>query len=107
MLRKAMIATAAAAMIGAGALVGTTTAASAGGQVSGSIQFGGPGWNVQIGNFGHHRQRVCTPIVKTVKYWKWGRPHWRQVVVGYDCHRRGPHHGGPHYPGPWLPGWGW
>ncbi len=102
MLKKTLIATAAAGMIAAGSLVATTVGASAGA----AVQFGGPGWNVQIGNFGHGKHnRHCRPIVKTVKYWKWGRPHWRQVVVGYDCHRRGPP--GPPFPGPWAPGWGW
>ena len=105
MLKKTLIATAAAGMIAAGSLVATTVGASASGP---SIQFGGPGWNVQIGNFGgRHHNRNCRPVVKTVKYWKWGRPHWRQVVVGYDCHRRGPRHGGPPpFPGPGFPGWG-
>jgi hypothetical protein len=103
-------------MIAAGSLVATTgTAAASGPYVSGSVQFGGPGWNLQIGNFGqpHHFPRHCRPIVKTVKYWKWGKPHWRQVVVGYDCHRRMRHHAppfpgpfpGPWFPGPWNPGW--
>lgn len=108
MLKRTLIATAAAGMIAAGSLVaGTGSAAASNPYVSGSIQFGGPGWSVQIGNFGHSRHhRSCRPIVKTVKYWKWGKPHWQQVVVGYDCHRRGPRHGGPPFPGPWFPGWG-
>ena len=110
MLRKTLIATATASMLAAGSLVATTPTAFAHGTgVSGSIQFGGPGWNVQIGTPGFygHQNRHCRPIVKTVKYWKWGRPHWRQVVVGHDCKRR--HFNPPHFPGGpgWGPGWGW
>ncbi len=112
MLKKKLIAAAAAGMIAAGSLVATTVGASAGNSgFSGSLSFGGPGWSLQFGNFGYgkHHNRHCRPIVKTVKYWKWGRPHWRQVVVGYDCHRRGGHHRPPHFPGPWGGGgyWGW
>ena len=112
MFRKTLIATAAAGMLAAGSLVASTATASAHGTgVSGSIQFGGPGWNVQIGTpgFRGQPQQSCRPIVKTVKYWQWGRPHWRQVVVGYDCHRRGPPRRVPQYPGfpsPGFPGWG-
>jgi hypothetical protein len=109
MLRKTLIATATAGMLAAGSLVATTATATAHGtSVSGSIQFGGPGWNVQIGTpgFRGHQNRHCRPIVKTVKYWKWGRPHWRQVVVGHDCNRR--HHSPqfPSFPGWGGPGWG-
>ena len=106
MLRKTIIATAAAGMLAAGSLVASSATASASGP---GIQFGGPGWNVQIGTPGFHGQpnRYCRPIVKTVKYWKWGRPHWRQVVVGHDCgHRRGPPRHGPGFPGWGGPGWG-
>jgi hypothetical protein len=109
MIRKALIATATAGMLAAGSLAASTLPASASSVgVSGSIQFGGPGWSVQIGNpgfYGHHHNRHCRPIVKTVKYWKWGRPHWKQVVVGFDCKRR--HHSPQYFPGfPGGPGWG-
>jgi len=105
MLRKTLIATAAAGMLTAGSLVATPASAHGTG-VSGSIQFGGPGWNVQIGTpgFRGYPNRYCKPIVKTVKYWQWGRPHWRQVVVGHNCHRRGPPRHQPHFPGPYFPG---
>jgi hypothetical protein len=103
MFRKTLLATAAAGMLAAGSLVASTATASASGP---SIQFGGPGWNVQIGTpgFRGYPNRYCKPIVKTVKYWQWGRPHWRQVVVGHNCHRRGPPRHQPHFPGPYFPG---
>lgn len=114
MLRKTLIATAAAGMLAAGSLVASPASAH-GTNVSGSIQFGGPGWNVQIGTPGvyRHANPYCKPIVKTVKYWQWGRPHWRQVVVGYNCRHRqpapAPFFPGPYFPGPFPggPGWGW
>jgi hypothetical protein len=104
MLKKKLIATAAAGMIAVGSLVATTVGASASSGFSGSFSFGGPGWSLQFGNpgYGRHHNRHCRPIVKTVKFWKWGRPHWRQVVVGYDCHRRGGHGRGH---GKWGGGW--
>jgi hypothetical protein len=114
MFRRTLIATAAAGLLAAGSLVATTASASASGP---SIHFGGPGWNVQIGTFhpgyrNHYPRQHCRPIVKTVKSWKWGKPHWQQVVVGYDCKRRPgpprhPHFPGPGFPGYGGPGWGW
>jgi len=116
MFKKALIATATASMIAAGSLIAATSTASAHGPGGpGGMQFGGPGWSFQFGfgpSFQNHPQRFCRPIVKNVKWWdRWGRPHWKQVVVGNNC-RRGPHQGpgGPGFPGglgPGMgPGWG-
>jgi hypothetical protein len=113
MLRKTLIATAAAGMLAAGSLVASPASAHGTG-ASGSIQFGGPGWNVQIGTPGiyGHQNPYCKPIVKTVKYWQWGRPYWRQVVVGYNCRHRRPAPVAPFFPfpgsfppGPWGGTW--
>jgi hypothetical protein len=104
MLKKTLIATATAGLISVGALVGTAGTASAA-----SITFGGPGWHVGIGNgpnWGGPRPRqVCQPVFKTVRWWdRWGRPHFKRVVVRQECHWvGGPHHGGPKH-GP-NPGW--
>ena len=87
MMKKTLIATATAGLIAAGAMVATTGTASAAG-----IYFGGPGWSVGIsdghGWRGHRRpHRVCKPVFKTVRWWdRWGRPHFKQVVVGQECH---------------------
>lgn len=118
MFRKTILATAAAGMLAAGSLVAATSTASAGqgyGGPGGTIQFGGPSWNLQIGGFGFgfgqpfppQPPKFCKPIVKTVKWWdKWHRPHWSNVVVSYKCK---PPFGGPHR-GPWSgpggPGFG-
>ena len=112
MIKQTLLATVAAGMIAAGST--SAFAHGPGGYGPGGygpgIQFGGPGWNVQIGNgFPHHPpQRVCKPIVKKVKWWdKFGYPHWNQVVVGQKCFfvkHNGP---GPGYgPGFGGPGWG-
>ncbi len=99
MFKKTLIATAAAGMLAAGALVGTAGAASAA-----SVQFGGPGWHIGIGNgpgyFPHRPRQVCHPVFKTVKWWdRWHRPHFKRVVVRQQCTWvYGPQHGGP---GPW------
>lgn len=117
MFRKTILATAAAGMLAAGSLVAATSTASAHGPggPGGSIQFGGPSWNLQIGGFGFgfgqpfppQPPKFCKPIVKTVKWWdKWHRPHWSNVVVSYKCK---PPFGGRHH-GPWSgpggPGFG-
>ena len=112
MFNKTILATATAGLIALGALGATTSAASAGGgyggQGSGSMQFGGPGFNLQFG-FGngprnYHQQKFCKPVVKKVKYWRHGHPHWRVVVVGYKCFR--PRHNDPWNNGPgWGGGW--
>ena len=123
MFKQTILAAAAAGMIAVGALGATTSAASAGGYGgpgpgSGSVQFGGPGWNLQLGfGNGHpqfHQQKFCKPVVKKVKWWDhWGNPHWTQVVVGQKCFFKsgnGPHHGNDWDDnGPWNnngPGWG-
>lgn len=90
MFKQTLIATATAGLIALGGLGATTTAASAA-----SIQFGGPNWNVQIGNgypgprpFFHEMRPkpVCTPVTRTVKWWDhWNRPHWTVMVVGQTC----------------------
>jgi hypothetical protein len=86
MMKKTLIATATAGLIAAGAMFATTGTASADG-----VYFNGPGWSVGIGDSGwrHYRpQRACEPIFKTVRWWDaWGRPHFKQVVVGRDCGR--------------------
>jgi hypothetical protein len=111
MMKKTLIATATAGLIAVGAMVGTTSTASAAG-----VYFGGPGWSVGIGGPGWGPQRECRPIFKTVRWWdRWGRPHFKQVVVGRDCGRNHGPHGGWGGPGPnpgWggpgpNPGWGW
>ena len=110
MMKKTLIATATAGLIAAGAMVGTTSTASAAG-----VYFGGPGWTVGIGGPGFGPQRphqVCEPAFKPVRWWdRYGRPHIRQVVVRQDCHwtygrwnDRGPNPGWGGY-GP-NPGWG-
>lgn len=109
MFRKTLIATAAAGMLAAGGLVAGTGTAAASGYVSGSIHFGGPGFSLHFGAPGyHHYRQHCKPIVKKVKYWKKGKAHWRNVVVGQNCHHRPPpkvvypyHPWGPH----WGPAW--
>ncbi len=130
MFRKTLLATAAAGMLATGSLVAATSTASAHGPgaPNAAIQFGGPGWNVQIGNWGpgfapqfpQKPPKFCTPVVKNVKWWdKWGRPHWSAVVVSYTCkapghHNHGPWNGpggpggfpgGPGFPGGSGPGW--
>lgn len=126
MFKKTILATATAGLIAVGALGATTSAASAAnyngyGNGSGSVQFGGPGFNLQFGFGGHpqyHPQKVCQPVFKKVKWWdRWGHPHWSQVVVSQKCFFKpgnGPHHNGPwNNDGPWDnhgphngPGWG-
>ena len=111
MMKKTLIATATAGLIAAGAMVGTTSTASAAG-----VYFGGPGWSVGIGGPGFGPQRphqVCQPVFKSVRWWdRYGRPHIRQVVVRQECHwafgpgggwDRGPNPGWGHGPNP---GWG-
>jgi hypothetical protein len=111
MLKNTLIAAATAGLLAVGSLVATTGGAAASGP---GVQFGGPGWNVQIGGgFGpgwHGGPRYCKPIVKNVKFYgRWGRPYWKQVVVGQDCGPRRPHHGGHHggHGGGHGPGHGW
>ena len=76
MMKKTLIATATAGLIAAGAMVGTTSTASAAG-----VYFGGPGWSVGIGDGPGWRgpqrpHRVCEPVFRTVRWWdRWGRPH--------------------------------
>ena len=102
MLKKTLIATAAAGLLSVGALTATTSAASAAG-----IYFGGPGWSVGIGGptFGPYRpHRVCKPVYKTVKWWdRWHRPHFRKVVVRQTCYwTYGPN---PAWGSNWYGGW--
>ena len=104
MMKKTLIATATAGLIAAGAMIATTGTASAA-----AVYFGGPGWSFGIGGPGYGPQRPhreCRPVLKTVRWWdNWGRPHFRQVVVGRDCRwDQGPHGGWNQY-GP-NPGWG-
>lgn len=87
MLRKTIIAGAAAALLGAGALAATTTSASA--SYYGNGYVGGNGWYFGWGNAPRHkyqqprrhhykpaRRQVCKPKYKTVRYWK---PHYGWV----------------------------
>ena len=73
-MKKTLIATATAGLIAAGAMVGTTSTASAAG-----MYFSGPGWGVGIGGPGWGMQRPhpdCRPVFQTVRWWDdWGRPH--------------------------------
>lgn len=99
MFKQTILATATAGLIALGAMGATTTAASAAGPGSGSMQFGGPGWSLQFGFGGHqqfHPKKFCAPVVKKVKWWdNWGNPHWSNVVVGQKCSFGGPGFGGP------------
>jgi hypothetical protein len=118
MLKQTLIAAATAGAIGLG-MVATAAPASA---AQGSVQFGGPGWNVQIGTPGYgygygngygngyhphpnFPQKFCTPIVKKVKWWdRFGYPHWSQVVVGQNCQPKFPPKFPPNgNPGPFPP----
>jgi hypothetical protein len=116
MLKKTLIAAAAAGTLGLG-VIGTAAPASAA-----SVQFGGPNWTVTIGNgqYNPYHQyqpgRFCQPVTKKVKWWdRWGRPHWDVVVVGQKCPppKFFPHNYGPHpynpgpFPGPYHPGPHW
>ena len=84
MLKNTLIATATAGLIAAGAMVGTTSTASAA-----SVYFGGPGWSVGIGSPGwgmHRPHQVCRPVLGSVRWWDhWGRPHFKTVVVRQEC----------------------
>ena len=123
MFKRAILATAAAGMLALGAVAATTSgAAAAPGYGPGfghgpghgpgpgygmSVQFGGPGWNVQIGpqrhNFAPPRQ-TCQPVTKNVKWWdKFGNPHWSKIVVGQKCSFANPG-GGRGFPGGQGPG---
>jgi len=111
MFRKALIATAAAGIMTAGALALTTTAASAHGPgypgaPGYGVQLGGPGWGLQFGNPPPRVQReaFCRPIVRNVEWWdRFGYPHWTQQVVGQNCPQPHPDFGGRRM----NPGWGW
>ncbi len=87
MFKKALLATATAGLIAAGATVATTGTASAEG-----IYMGGPGWSVGIGNGPYwHPGRECRPIFRTVRWWdQWGGIHFRRVYAGQDCRWYGP-----------------
>ncbi|HEY5080922.1 MAG TPA: hypothetical protein VII91_03200 [Bauldia sp.] len=89
MFKQAILAATAAGMIAAGGLAITTTAASA-------APYQGNNWN---GPYPHHQQ-VCHPVFKQVKWWdRFGRPHWKQVIVARNCDFRSfyPHpHQDPH-----------
>ena len=122
MLKNTLIATATAGLIAAGAMVGTTSTASAA-----SVYFGGPGWSVGIGSpgwGGHRPHQVCQPVLGSVRWWdNWGRPHFKTVVVRQECSygygggpgygyggpRYGGGYGGPGYGGPGYggPGYGY
>ncbi len=107
MMKKTLIATATAGLIAAGAMVGTTSTASAA-----SIYFGGPGWSVGVGGPGWGPQRlhkVCKPVFKTVRWHdRWGRLHINKVVVRQTCHwtHRNHRQDGVWQRGP-NPRWGW
>lgn len=86
MMKKTLIATATAGLIAVGAMVGTTSTASA----AGVYLFGGSGWGVGIGGpgYGPHRShQECRPVFKTV-HWRdnQGHRHSKQVVVRQECH---------------------
>lgn len=103
MLRKSMIAGAAAVLVGMGSLAATTTSATAGSYTVGTYGGGyvsGNGWYFGWGQAPRYkryqaprkphykpaRQRVCTPKFKTVRAWK---PHrgWvhYKVYAGQVC----------------------
>ena len=111
MMKKTLIATATAGLIAAGTMIATTSAASADG-----IRFGGPGWSIGINDGpswrGDRPHRVCRPVFET-RHWRdrWGRMHFKRVVVGRDCRwghdwRRWGHDRRGWDRGP-NPGWGW
>jgi hypothetical protein len=132
MLKKTLIAAAAAGALGLGVL-GTAAPAAAAGGPGVNAEFGGPGWSVTIGNgqynpYNQYRPgKFCQPITKKVKWWdRFGYPHWSVVVVGQKCPppkfppygpfpggpgNHGPFPGGPGPfpggPGPHGPHWGW
>ena len=82
MLKKTLIATAAAGMIAAGAMVGTASTASAA-----SFYFGAPGFGFRIGHPYRYGHRVCHPVFRIRRWFdRYGRPHHRRVIVGRRCH---------------------
>jgi len=98
MLRKTIIASAAAALLCAGSLAATTTTASATSYGHGHTSSNGWffGWGHWPGyqpfhpprwNHSPPKRQVCTPQYKTVRYWK---PHhgWvsYRVYAGQVCH---------------------
>ncbi len=83
MFKQAILAATTATVLAAGGLAVSASTASA------APYYGGQGWNHP------YAHNYCRPIVKNVKWWdRFGRPHWRQVVVGRNC---GPHR----YPHPY------
>ena len=112
MMKKTLIATATAGLIAAGAMVATTGTASA----AASISAAPAGASASATRLRPQRpQRECRPVLKTVRWWdNWGRPHFKQVVVGQDCAgttalaaagtSAGPNPGWGYGPNP---GWGW
>jgi hypothetical protein len=100
MLKKTLIATAAAATIAGGALALSATGASA-------APYYGSGYGGGYGGYPQHQ--VCRPITKTVRWIdRWGHPHFVTKVVGQKCTPAPlpPYHPPFAYPHhPW--GWGW
>ncbi|CAN5374676.1 hypothetical protein BH10PSE9_BH10PSE9_20820 [soil metagenome] len=100
MFKKTLIGTAAAALIATGATIATTGTASASG-----ITFSGPNFAIGFGTPGFHPlplppRQVCTPVYKTVQFWKWGKLRTATVQVGQNCYWVG---GGNGNPGPFPP----
>ncbi|HZP21093.1 MAG TPA: hypothetical protein VFB16_12900 [Bauldia sp.] len=117
MFRKTLIATAAAAVLSAGAVAATTTAASAGpygtdygyehpAASGGSFGYRGDDFYFKFG-FGDdgwrwHKPRmhkVCGPTYKTVKVWqKYYGWVWKTVYAGEECRLVPNHKWDKHYP---------
>lgn len=123
MIRNTILATAAAGMLAIGGLAASSVTAAAG--PAGAVQFGGQGWNVQIGTSGGAVRsgpigtvggakwqapkpagKNCRPVTQNVKWWdKWGNQRWSKVVVRYDCatqrgHRQPGFGAKPSFPNP-------
>ena len=81
MFKKTIIGIGAAAVLAAGSLGISATAASASG-----IYVGGPDFYVGVGHHPHRGHRVCEPVYKKVRWIdKWGHKHSRVKYVGQKC----------------------
>ena len=111
MIKRALLATAAAGFLAVAALPATASAAGYNQNPNFAVQFGGPGWSLQFGNppprFAPPPRQFCQPVVQKVKWWdNFGRPHWSNVVVGNKCAFGGPGFGPGGFPGGFHPGQG-
>ena len=90
MMKKTLIAAATAGLIAVGALVGTTSTASAAG-----VPLGGPGYSTQ------KPHQECRPVYKTVRWWdKQGHRHFKKVVIRQKCYQTYGPGGDGHGPNP-------